>query len=360
MHIVFCTASLNAGGAERVLSFLANEFSERDFSVSVISLDKANAIPFYPLNKKIRIVGLDQLKTSQNGFQRIRNLVGRVFCMREQLKSLKPDVVIAFVDAMNILVLLASLGLKLPVIVCERTNPYVHKLSQLQAFLRRSLYPKARKIVVQTPFAARFFSEKQPVVIIPNPVFAPQKIKQILEPSCKHILSVGRLCKSKGFDVLIRAFASLCDTHTELSLVIYGEGEERANLEFLIETLKIKTRVTLPGVAKDIYEKLLAADLFVFPSSYEGFPNALCEAMAVGLPVISSNFSGCETLIKDGENGRLFPVGNVIELQKILMELINNFDERKKISEHAKKLPQKFDNQDIFSQWQNLVMEVLK
>jgi glycosyltransferase involved in cell wall biosynthesis len=179
------------------------------------------------------------------------------------------------------------------------------------------------------------------------------------------IISVGRLDQQKDQQLLIRAFAKLNNQDLQqdangnlLTLTIYGEGELRGELEALIRQLNVQDRVFLPGVVKDVERALVESDLFVFPSKYEGFPNALCEAMSCGLPVIASNCSGNCDLIKSGQNGLLFTPGDVDGLAAAIQQLLNNPAERDKLAAAASRVVDSFSEAKILQQWRDVLQFV--
>jgi glycosyltransferase involved in cell wall biosynthesis len=206
---------------------------------------------------------------------------------------------------------------------------------------------------VQTQSTANYFPKKfqKSIQIIPNPVVTPAKQKTGILNRVKNIISVGSLTPQKNQTTAILMFSKLAPIFPELTLTIYGEGTKRNNLEQLITNLNLKNRVFLPGTTKDINKALLEADLFIFPSEYEGFPNALCEAMAIGLPVIASNCSGNIDIIRDKIDGRLFPVGDVETLTNIATELIEDYKQRQLLSENAKTVCDRFGVNKIFNTW---------
>lgn len=357
MHLTLIISSLNAGGAERVLSDLANYWVSKEHQVTLVTLNSPHTKPFYSLDSNIHLVQLNQSQNESSFLKRLWNIFRRIFCLRITLKTLNPDVVISFVDMMNLTTLLASTGLKFPVIVAERTHPAYHKLPLLYQQLRAIFYPKAYRTVVQTQSATDYFKNLRNLAVIPNAVKEPSLKKTTVLDKAQHIISVGRLCPVKGFDNLIYAFARLHSHYPNLRLTIYGEGAERDNLQTLINSLKLQEKVLLPGVIQDIHQKLAAADLFVLPSLYEGFPNALCEAMSVGLPVIASNCSGNIDIVRDSTNGRLFPVGDVIKLTALIEELINDSDQRKRLGEEAQTISEKFQPKHVFHLWDKAVYE---
>ncbi len=133
----------------------------------------------------------------------------------------------------------------------------------------------------------------------------------------------------------------------------------RANLEQLIKELEVANAVFLPGVIQDIQTALIDADLFAFPSYYEGFPNALCEALAIGLPVIASNCSGTIDIIQDGAGGRLFPVGDVNALTNLLQELITDISQRVMLSEKAQHVIERFSHPSVMKRWEDVLFQVI-
>ncbi len=358
MNILLTIGSLEAGGAERVLCALANYWVKQGHVVSLLTLKSPDAIPFYPLDSSINLIQMNQSHSRKRPwYQFIFNSIQCLFCMRKIFKTIKPDRIVSFMDLMNIATLLANVGLKYPVIVCERTDPHYQPLSRFYLWLRGWLYPKAYKIATQTASAASYFPKKfsKKMVIIPNPVFEPSKHKTFYASDPKNIIAIGRLDIFKDHKTLIQAFANLLSHNPHLILTIYGEGVERKNLEQLIQTLHLQNKVKLPGTITHVQEALLEADLFIFPSRYEGFPNALCEAMAVGLPVIASNVTGNVDLVQDKKNGRLFPVGDVQALTNLALELLNDPTQCQVLGTQARRVSEDFKPETIFARWDALI-----
>ncbi len=353
MHLTLVISSLNPGGAERVLSNLANYWVSKGHQVSLITFASPTALPFYSLDPKINLIQLGQTHSESNLFKRVINSLKRILTLRKTLQKLKPDRIISFVDVTNITTLMASFWLKTPVIVSERTHPGHYKIPGLYNVLRRWVYPKATCVVVQTQGAADYFKDLKNLEIIPNAVPLPACTKD--HHTIKHIISLGRLCPFKGFDTLIHSFSHLLRTHPHLTLTIYGEGAERPRLESLIRSLNLQSKIHLPGTTPNVQEALLNADLFIFPSHYEGFPNALCEAMAVGLPVIASNCSGTIDIIRDTIDGRLFPIGDGDALTKIALELLNDPVQCQRLGQQAKEVTTRFSPDRIFALWDKVL-----
>lgn len=363
MHLALVISSLQTGGAERVLSELANAWCAQGYQISLITLSREDERSLYTLDSRVKLFPLNQSSLQETSLlQRLKNIVRRIFVLRMTLKSVKPDAIISFIDVMNITTLLASRFLKIPVIVSERTHPAYYKLPYPYKILRRLMYPYADKVISQTNSASNYFSalSLSKKAVIPNSVSIPVRQKKqddILKP-VHHIVSVGRLCPNKGFQILIRAFSKVLGRNPNLKLTIYGEGEMRTNLEELIQELNLVNTVFLPGTIPDIQSALMSADLFVFPSYYEGFPNAVCEALAMGLPVIASNCSGTIDIIQDGVEGRLFPVGDVDALADVIQELLADAPARVKLSEKAQHVIERFSQPSVMKCWDDVLMQV--
>jgi GalNAc-alpha-(1->4)-GalNAc-alpha-(1->3)-diNAcBac-PP-undecaprenol alpha-1,4-N-acetyl-D-galactosaminyltransferase len=358
MHILLTIGSLEAGGAERILCALANHWVSHGYQVSLLTLKSPDTIPFYHLDPSINLIQINQSHSRKRPwYQFIVNSIQCLLCMRKIFISIKPDIIISFMDLMNIASLLAKTGLKVPVIVCERTDPNDHRISVLYQCFRRILYPHAYRVIAQTVSAASYFLRMAPkkTIVIPNPIFVPLKYKIEYALNSKNIITIGRLDAIKDQGTLIQAFANLLNHNPNLTLTIYGEGVERKSLEALIQSLNLSGKVKLPGTIKHVQEALLQADLFIFPSRYEGFPNALCEAMAVGLPVIASNVTGNVDLVQDKKNGRLFPVGDVQALTNLALELLNDSSQCQVLGTQARRVSEEFNPEAIFTRWDALI-----
>lgn len=358
MRLTLVIYSLNAGGAERVLSDLANHWAAFGHDVSMVTLVAPDTEPFYPLSEKIQLIQLDNYYSGTSILKRIWHVGNRMLALRGAIKNIDPDVVISFIDLTNMTTLIVTRGLGKPVVVSERTHPFYYHIPVFYQKLRLLFYPTAAHVVVQTQGAADYFTALKNVTVIPNGIPRLTLVRSISDDILpKNIISVGRLCASKSFDILIRAFSRLLKTHPHLTLTIYGEGSERQNLESLITSLNLTNQVHLPGTTHDIGRALAAGDLFIFPSQFEGFPNALCEAMAAGLPVIASNCSGNTDVVRDGIDGRLFPVGDESALIRITQELLNDPTECARLSENAKTICDRFHPDRIYDLWDRVILD---
>jgi glycosyltransferase involved in cell wall biosynthesis len=269
-------------------------------------------------------------------------------------------------DKVNILTLLAARGLGVPVVVSERNDPSMSSIGRGWDFLRRRTYSKASALVLQSPATLAFFdflsSSKKHV--IPNPVMPPPTPLNEAESrqpfGAKYfIAAMGRLVEQKGFDLLLAAFAAVSNKYPDWSLVILGEGPLRKELENQVESLKLGTRVQLAGQVSNPYPMLRRADLFVISSRFEGFPNALLEAMATGLPVVGFDCpSGPRNIIREGVDGLLVPPEDVGALAAALDRLMGNPAERERLAKHAPEVLERFGMCEIMAKWDDLIAQV--
>jgi len=352
-HLVFLISTLKSGGAERVISILANKAAEEGYKVSLITFQSAREKPFYPLNDKVTLIALDALTPSTTPFfSRIHLACLRLLKIRQAIKECHPQAVISFMDVTNVIMLLSTLGFSCKKIVSERSDPRFHTLSLLLKILRNMTYRLASSIVVQTKGAASYFNKA--VEIIPNPVIHPSTQILNIRAEIKKIVTVGRLDGPKDHQTLIKAFSGLAHLNKGVQLLIYGEGPKRADLLKLINSLSLQERVFIKGPEGDVSQIYREADLFVFPTKYEGFPNVLCEALSYGVPVIASNCYGNLTIVKDKLNGRVFKVGDIAELQELISELAEDHPQRKNLSNQAVKISTQYSLDRIFPMWVDL------
>lgn len=356
MRLCFMIHALTAGGAERVLSELANHYARKGtHDVHLITFQPEGTPSFYPLEPSITLhqPGLNQ--TGSGGLSKVKRILKRLYAMRKILKTLRPHKIISFVDEMNIATLLAGLGLKIPVVISERTDPRVYSIGILGNIARRLIYPTAFHLVLQGNYVRSCFPYmSKKTSVISNPVPFPKGSAFDIESSFILML-VGRLDRYKGHYELIRAFSMLEKKFPKWSLEIYGEGPERENLEALIARYNLQDKAFLKGLASPIQSKLEKASLFAFPTHYEGFSNALAEAMAVGLPVVASNCDGNLELVEHGKNALVFPVGDVDKLAEHLSLLMSDPKKRVQLGNAARNSIKRFAPEKIYEMWDGVI-----
>ncbi|MGC9065458.1 MAG: glycosyltransferase family 4 protein [Candidatus Ratteibacteria bacterium] len=352
--ISFVISSLGCGGAERIVTRIANSFSSLGNSVNIITFDSPSKKPFFALTDSINLVQCDLLDEAENFMTSLKNNIKRILVIRRVITKMRPDIVISFMDRTNVITLIATRFLKIPVIVSERTDPILCFPGEIWHLLRLVTYPFACKIVVQTEKIREkyplFFQKK--ISVIPNPVMKPEN--RAGQRQGNLIVGVGRLSEEKNFQLLIRAFANIRKKYPQWHLEIYGEGPLRKQLENLVIQLDLKESVKLPGVLKDIDQLLQKADIFVLCSKFEGFPNVLCEAMASGCAVIATKCDATGEIIVDNYNGLLVE-HDLGYLEKAIERLIDEPNLRKKLGENAKKIVEKYSMDDIVWKWLKLI-----
>ncbi|WP_327018707.1 glycosyltransferase [Croceibacter atlanticus] len=352
MKIFLIIPTLKQGGAERVMSILANEFYSNGLEVNLVLL--ADAKDFYSVNKNIDIHRLG----FKNNYRlsKIFNEIKLFFKLRYLIKREKPKSILSFGDKYNVLSIIASRFINTKVFISDRSNP-VKKLPFLTTLLCRITYPLATGIIAQTQFSKEILFSKighKNIKVIPNPV------KEIISDNFikreKIILNVGRLVPEKGQESLIESYNLLTDKSWKL--LILGEGPLRKSLESKIRELSLTDNVFLLGAVENVDKWLNKSSVFVFSSNSEGFPNALCEAMSSGLPVISYDCNaGPRDIIKNYYNGILVELNNQEKLAEKITLLINDECLRLKLSQNGKKINALLDKHFISLQYQDFIMK---
>ncbi len=356
MKVTLVIGSLSSGGTERVVVLLAGAFLKNGFRVSVVTLNGAES-DFYRLPSDVHRQALGISTPAQTFFGFLK--------LRRALLSTKPEVIVSFIDRMNMLTLLAAAGSDIPIVVSERTDPKAHRIGWFWTKLRWRTYARARRIVVQTRGALDYFLPRfeSTACVIPNPVVSPQPDQGPSDwlPAKPFLIAMGRFTEEKRFDFLMRAFAKVCLDYPEWRLVIIGDGPLKRKWEGLRDELGLSDRVLLPGRVKNPYPWLMQAELFVMSSLYEGFPNALCEAMACGLPVISTDCpSGPREIIRDNLDGALVPNQDVAAFSKAMVRLMSDREERQRLGARAVEVIDRFGLEKVAAMWGGLLAEVLE
>ena len=320
MKILFVSAGMLFGGAERVTSILTDEWGKRGHETKIL-VTRTEAISKYPLSDKVTLVSCyDNVSKAKIG------QIAIIKKVREICKEWKPDVVISFYNDLCALSALAITGLHIPLIYSERNDPNKTNQRKSDHLYRKIVEHRADKIVFQTKGAKKCYSKsvQDKSVVILNPLDTAGYPIHDFSHERKEIVTVGRLEPQKNQKLLMDAFSLIADEFADYSLVVYGEGSLREELEAYIKEKRLQDRVFLPGAKSNIQDYIKDAELFVLSSDYEGIPNALIEAMAIGLPCISTDCSpgGARELIQNGTNGVIVPCGDFNELEKQMRRLI--------------------------------------
>jgi GalNAc-alpha-(1->4)-GalNAc-alpha-(1->3)-diNAcBac-PP-undecaprenol alpha-1,4-N-acetyl-D-galactosaminyltransferase len=362
-RLTLVVPSLALGGAERVVATMANHWAARGDTVTVITLSAATT-DTYSLDPAVTRIALDLMRESAGAIRAILNNLIRVRRLRAAIRRSQPDTVISFIDRMNIVTLLACRPLDVDTVISERIDPSRQPLDGTWSWLRRAVYPQARALVVQTEAVHRQMDpvmDGRTIYVIANAVDAPATDRPTPprrknDDGSRQIAAMGRLAAQKGFDLLIDAFAQAAKGQQRWSLTILGEGPERSRLEEQIRTNGLNGRVRLAGWVADPSSVLRDCDAFVLSSRFEGFPNALLEAMALGLPAISFDCpSGPADIIRHEVDGLLVPPEDVPALSAAIRRLLGDEQLRSRLGTEARSVVERFSSERYFAAWDEVL-----
>ena len=355
MHIAVVTRNLSAGGAERVIAQLISKWNDWGVTCSLVSMYPTQS--FYCVPEAVQAYDIDG-QSRIPGFSKLLKY-GQ---LRKALKQLRPDVILAMPEDVGVYTILAMLGTGIPVVVSERNNPWVMPNKKITRLLRRVAYPFAAGLFFQTTQAMSFFPRylRNKGIVLDNPLDLTRLPEPVSGDRNKRIISAGRLDDQKNFSLLLTAFAIFYQKHPQYQLVIYGEGKKRAELEALAKKLLPDEAWSMPGRVTDLPQKMAQCEMFVLSSDFEGVPNVLIEAMACGLPVVSTDCApgGAAHLIDPGKNGLLVPVGNAAALAEGMMFLAEHSQEAAQMGRNATDIRQRMDANHVAAQWLKYLQEI--
>ena len=350
-HIVFSIATLMQGGAERVVSVLANYLAKQGHKVELLLYYDREIM--YNIDPAVTITVEERHLTR-------KDVLSHILWKRNYLKKLDPDVFISFLAPFNMLNIVAMAGLKTPVIVADRSDPRRAPSNFFIRKIRDVLYRFADGIVVQNETNKSYFPKwiKNRCKVIYNPVDVGTHKGQSACQGTNNIISVGRIIPSKNPWMLIDAFSVIASEFPSYKLIFYGNGELIEPLKEYVTQKALTGRVEFPGGVANVFEKMCNADLFVMSSDYEGMPNALLEAMCVGLPVISTTVSGAVDVIHHGENGMLVEINNSTVLADTMRALLNDPVLRQQLGTQAAQLADIISVDNIAEEWVRYISSI--
>ena len=341
--IIMITAGMSGGGTERVIAVLAEYLRKRDWEVTILMT--AGEEVAYPLHEQIRVIAIGK-STGGSLVKRLK----RVRDLRKWFKQDKEQVILSFGTETNLFTLLAGIGLKNRVMVSERNDPNQCRY----AMLRNLLYRLADKLVFQTEDARLCFPKKiaNKGIVIPNPL-ADGMERTIVRERNHDIVAVGRLEPQKNHKLLLQAYARFTQSYPDYRLVLYGKGYLEQELKVLAKELQIADKVVFAGFASDIRGKIQNAAMYVLSSDYEGISNSLMEAMALGIPVISTDcpIGGSKMLIQDRKNGLLTPVGDAEAFAGAMCYLAEDESRAEEMGRRAETVRQEYAADAVCEKW---------
>jgi glycosyltransferase involved in cell wall biosynthesis len=353
--IVLIIPSLRHGGAERVITILANQWA-KDPEINITLLILTKQIQYYKLDDRVTIIEPSRTYNNNSISKFLYRLWSLKF-IRAEISKIKPDAILSFCEIYNNLVLLSLIGLNFKIFVSDRNNPG-NNLGFFHENLRKLLYKNASGIIAQTKNGKEILYRKtknKNIVNIPNPLRAIDDLNTIKE---KIILNVGRNEDQKNQLQLIEMFFELHNA-VDWKLYILGNGELRDQLDRKVLDLGLKSRVVLMDFQSDIDSYFQKSSIFAFPSLYEGFPNALSEAMANGIPcVVYDCPTGPGEMIENNINGFLVPLQDKRTFTIQLQLLVDNELLRKKIGVEAAKIKEKLAVDKICDEYLHTILEI--
>ena len=360
--ILFIIPALNAGGAERVMVTLANEWSKKGNDITIVIFHKTGC--FYELSDNVKLVEMG-LSLPTKGITRVLSIPSieykRYRYIYELAKREQYDYLISFTNVTNIFACLMSKKLRDSyVVISERADPKDY--SPYMQFAIKKLYGKCDMVICQNSVVEHYFESlgfKNKLPVLPNPVNFTD-IPTIKSTERGHVISaVGRLTNQKNHKLLIDAFSEVHKDHPEYTLRIYGVGPLETELRARIEELGLSKSIELMGTKKRVMFEIDKTEIFVLCSDFEGFPNVLIEAMATQMPVIASDFATgvARELITDGINGYLFDVGDKQGLIDALNNMIGRRNEFDGIGRFNRDIAMRYKDDVIAQQWLNVIDE---
>lgn len=316
--LVSC-GTLCSGGAERVLSILSAPFAMN--YDEVIYLTWIDQPDFYTLDSRVKRICVEKECGS-------KLLPKKAMWFRNYVKKERPSLVLSFLEPFNVLICFTLMGVDVPIVVANRNDPRYVWGDFIHRSLRALAYRKAVGNLSQTENNKNYFKgsllEKGHVIY--NPIFLSEEYvgKSITTEKKNRIVSVARITKQKNPEMLIRAFKKFHEKHPDYTLTMYGNGQDSDYVLDLIEKEGLSSYITLPGAKNNIWDEISDAKCFVMTSWYEGMPNALLEAMCLGLPCVSTKVSGAVDLIKSGENGILVDLDDDNSFSEAMCKVIED------------------------------------
>lgn len=343
------------GGVERATSLVAKQFLENDYKVTILSLFKNRAKPYINFSKDIKIKYITKYKYEMPSsiFKRLILIGSALYKFMRFKNPIRNNIIIcqAFLPA---LVVYLS-GLAKCSIVCEHFNYSLY--SNVVTKLRNRVYAKFRGVVTLTKGDYISYSIVGiKAYTIPN--IAPFKSIENEGFNAKKLISIGRLDRIKGFDLLLESLVEVFKKHPDWSLDLYGDGEEYKSLHEQAISLGIIDNVKFKGFTNNIAKQLKTSTIMILSSRSEGFPMVLLEAMACGCPIISFNCSPGVSEVLSNKCGILVPPLDRQELSNAINLMIESPELRTELTFNGYKAIKRFSGEEVFKSWKSIINEL--
>ena len=354
--ILFVIHALGYGGAGKMIVHLANHISHCGYTTAIYVEEQTGK--HYPVEQSVEVI--QETEFFKNYYTRHFQ---QIFQLRKRIREIAPDLVVSFQTNQNALSVIATRGKNIPVIISERGDPYQY--NNAVAKLKTWVINRSEGAVFQTEKAAAYYGKQlqRRCRIIYNPCTVPFLERPKWNERVNEIAFVARFdIQQKRQDIMVKAFALIAAQFPEYKLCFYGIGGDQAKVESMVANLKIDDQVVFKGLTNDIPNAIRFSKLFVLSSDYEGLPNALIEAMAVGLPCISTDCSpgGASELIQQGINGVIVPCADEKSLAEAMGHLLSNTDMADRLGKEAQKITERLKPERIYSQWEEYIKKILE
>lgn len=359
--IIFYTMAMIRRGTERTIANLSNYFIN-NYDITIIT--NINGPIEYELDKRIKVIPIDKID-KRNEILPLKIITKtskkRSVELLRIIKEERPDLIITTLPEPTIRILALKKYLKdIPIIVSIRNHPNSEFRSFIGKMIRNKYYKKASIITVQDSSYIEYLPKELRVKVIPNYIsddFANTKKKVKKD---KKIITVASLTKQKNIPLLINAFSRLDNKYNDYKLVIVGSGKEKHKIEKLIRIQHLENRIILKDSSSNVIDELLSSTLFVLSSNYEGMPNALLEAMALSLPVITTNSTeAIYNIVDNNVNGIITSKKNIQLLTNNIEFLLDNKDIRTKLGKQASKIKDRYNKEIVLNYWNFIIKEEL-
>lgn len=363
--LLYITNGINgAGGLERVLSVKASYLAEHyNYDVTILSLNNNDTNPFYVFSNKIKFVSID---VSGNVLKYSRAYLKGI---RAQVNTIQPDIICVCDDGLKAFFIPQFLKTKVPIIYERHVSKEIEMNENFNLFKRTSIKIKWMLMNWLAPYFSSFivltngnineWKSLKNIQVIPNPLsFYPEQASTLQN---KKVIAVGKQGYQKGYDRLLPAWKKVVEKYPNWHLEIYGTIAPEMKLAEKAQTLQIDKNIHFYSPIKEIKSKYTEASIYVMPSRFEGFGMVLIEAMACGLPCVSFDCPhGPADIITHGEDGLLVPNGDVEQLAKSLIDIMEQEHRRQAMGITAKENVKRYLPEKIMPQWDDLFKSLLK
>lgn len=353
--VLFFTDKISYSGASKIISWVVSNISLPDTEVYLATYFEGEDCQ--EVKSCVERVRLNTRKKSRlaRGSEVVRKL--RKFVIENKI-----DVCVGFLPTECLYLQLAVLGTGIPVVVCERSDPYMEK--SVIATIGRFCFRFADGAVFQTDGAKAYYPKRlqKRSVVIPNPVFETKVAYVPYGEREDYIAYSGRLyIRQKRQDILLQAFSKVCEVNNSVKLIIFGDGPDEESLKEMAKELGIRERVCFAGKISNVGERIANCKLFAFSSDYEGIPNSIIEALQAGVPVVSTDCSpgGARMLIQDGINGFVVEREDYSKMAEKILWLMSHQQEAEVFSENAVRICEQFDEKKIICKWRKYICNFL-